>query len=130
MSSGVSNGLLERHFFEPFGAGSFVEGSPSVAEGRAGSRKRGVAVQLQCQIRDQKIVAARFLAWGCPHSIAAASWLAETLTGMSLDEASAISAMQIVAALGVPIDKLGSILVVEDALAACLENARSRRHIW
>lgn len=101
-----------------------------MAEGRAGSRKRGVAVQLQCQLRDQKIMAARFLAWGCPYSIAAASWLAETLTGMSLDEASGISAMQIVAALEVPVDKLGSILVLEDALAACLENARNRRHVW
>ena len=125
-----SNVLLKRHFFEPFGAGSFVEGTPSVAEGRAGSRKRGVAVQLQCQVRDQKIMAARFLAWGCPHSIAAASWVAETLTGLSLEEASGISATDIVAALQVPVDKLGSILVLEDALAACLENARSHRHIW
>jgi len=101
-----------------------------VAEGRAGSKKRGVAVQLQCQLQGQNIMAARFLAWGCPHSIAAASWLAEQLTGLSLDEASGIGAMEIAAALEVPADKLGSILVLEDALVACLENARSRRHIW
>lgn len=122
--------MLKRHFFEPVGAGSFAEGSPSVTEGRAGSRKRGVAVQLQCQLQGQKIMAARFLAWGCPHSIAAASWLTEKLTGLSLEEASGIGAMEIAAALEVPADKLGSILVLEDALAACLENARSRRHIW
>ena len=130
MSAAESNVLLKRHFFEPVGAGSFAVGSLSVVEGRAGSSKRGVAVQLQCQLQGQKIKAVRFLAWGCPHSIAAASWLAETLTGLSLDEASGVNAMQIAAALEVPTDKLGSILVLEDALAACLENARSRRHIW
>lgn len=130
MSAAASNVLLERYFFAPVGAGSFAAGSPSVAEGRAGSRKRGVAVQLQCQLQGQKIKAARFLAWGCPHSIAAASWLTEKLTGLSLDEASGVGAMQIAAALKVPADRLGSILVLEDALVACLENARSRCHVW
>jgi NifU-like protein involved in Fe-S cluster formation len=129
MSSPNFDTLLRRHFFRPVGAGCFAPGTAGVEEGRAGSRKQGVAVQLQCKVAAGKIVEARFLAWGCPYSIAAASWLAEKLSGMDLQDAAGIRALSIAELLEVPADRLGSILVVEDALNECLEKAAGRRHV-
>lgn len=121
--------LLRQHFFRPVGAGSFEAGIPGVAQGCAGSREQGVAVQFQCRVEGERILEARFLAWGCPHSIAGASWLAEKLAGMGLAEAAKINGLMVSAALDVPADKLGSILILEDALGACLENARERHYL-
>lgn len=70
---------------------------------------------------DGAIGAVRFQAYGCPHFIAAADWIAERLEGRPLE---ALGAPQIAAAqaeLGVPIEKLGKLLILEDALAACLD---------
>jgi len=121
--------LARQHFSHPVAAGSFEAGIPGVAQGCAGSREQGVAVQFQCRVEDGRIHEARFLAWGCPHSIAGASWLAEKLAGMGLGEAAQISGLEVSDALDVPADKLGSILILEDALGACLENARERRYL-
>lgn len=121
--------LVRQHFRHPKGAGSFEPGTPGVAQGCAGSREQGVAVQFQCRVEGEKIVEARFLAWGCPHSIAGASWVAEKLPGMGLGEAAGITGLEVSAALDVPAEKLGSILILEDALGACLENARERHYL-
>jgi NifU-like protein involved in Fe-S cluster formation len=121
--------LVRRHFSGSEGVGRFEAGIPGVAQGCAGSREQGVAVQFQCRVEGERILEARFLAWGCPHSIAGASWLAEKLAGMGLAEAAGITGLEVSAALDVPADKLGSILILEDALGACLENARQRRYL-
>jgi NifU-like protein involved in Fe-S cluster formation len=129
MDSQSPESLLRQHFFHPVGAGRFQPDTPDVVEGRAGSRKQGVAIQLQCRIDGDRIKEARFMAWGCPYSIAAASWLAGKLAGMGLDEASQIRGLALAEALEVPAERLGSILVVEDALRACLEKASGSRHV-
>lgn len=121
--------LVRQHFTHPAGAGSFEAGTAGVVQGCAGSREQGVAVQFQCRMDGNQICDVRFLAWGCPHSIAGASWLAEKLVGMDLGEAAGMTALGVSAALDVPAEKLGSILILEDALAACLENARKRRYL-
>lgn len=121
--------LVRQHFSHPVGAGCFEAGTSSVAQGCAGSREQGVAAQFQLRVRDGHILEARFLAWGCPHSIAGASWLVQGLSGLSLEEAAGLSGLEVSAALDVPADKLGSILILEDALGAALENARERRYL-
>lgn len=121
--------LVRQHFRHPTGAGSFEPGTACVAQGCAGSRDRGVAVQFQCRMEGERILETRFLAWGCPHSIAGASWLAEKLPGKDLAGAAEITGLEISAALEVPVQKLGSILILEDALRGCLENARQRHYV-
>jgi len=121
--------LVRQHFSRPVGAGCFEPGVPGVVQGCAGSREQRLAVQFQCRLVGEKILEARLLAWGCPHSIAGASWLAERLAGMGLVNAARITGIEMSAALDGPADKMGSILILEDALGACLENARQRHYL-
>lgn len=110
-------------FFDPAGAGSFPEEAEGIVTGRAGSREQGAQVQIQLRLEGRRIVEARYLAWGCPVTIAAAAWLVQELAGSDLDEAAAVRGLDVMAALDAPAEKLGALLVVEDALGACLESA-------
>jgi len=67
----------------------------------------------------------RFLAFGCPHTIAVAAWLVEQAVatghaaGTGLPESPALLARR----FGVPIEKLGRLLLVEDAWLAATSGA-------
>lgn len=55
---------------------------------------------LSLRVRDGRIEAARFLAYGCAPTLACGSVLAEMIEGMPIADASQISRTQIVDALG------------------------------
>lgn len=113
--------LTQRYFAAAPGAGT-LDG-PDVATGSAGSRSGGAWVQFQIRVpapRDgaARIAEARFLAFGCPHTIAAAAWVAEQAVGRapSADLPQPVEAIRRLFA--VPVEKLGRLLVVEDAWRA------------
>jgi NifU-like protein involved in Fe-S cluster formation len=87
--------------------------------GEAEDRTLGVWVRFQLQVGDGVIRAARFAAFGCPHTIAAADYAAERLEGARASELEAVDVRTIQLELGVPVEKLGKLLRIEDALAAC-----------
>ncbi len=88
--------------------------------GRRGSREQGAEVAFSLAVDgDGTIVEARFAAFGCPHFIAAASLSAQRLAGRVLAEA-AVDPRALAAELEAPAWKLGRLLVVEDAVNACL----------
>ena len=60
----------------------------------------GDRLRLSLLIRDRRIEAARFLAYGCPPTLACGSALAEILQGMSIQEALRLSKTELVAAVG------------------------------
>jgi len=60
----------------------------------------GDRLRLSLRIINDRIEAARFLAYGCPPTLACGSALAEMLEGMSLEEARAVTKDQIVKAVG------------------------------
>ena len=60
--------------------------------------------------------AARFQAWGCPHTLAVAAWLTQQLPGRKAGQALPGTPADWARALEVPTEKLGRLLVVEDAL--------------
>jgi NifU-like protein involved in Fe-S cluster formation len=60
----------------------------------------GDCLRLSLRIIDDRIEAARFLAYGCPPTLACGSALTEMLEGMSLEEARAVTKDQIVKAVG------------------------------
>ena len=104
-------------------SGLLPHGSVRVASGQAEDKSLNVWVCFQVEISGKTVRSARFEAYGCPHFIAAADWMAERVEGGStraLGEAHALAAR---AALDVPTEKLGKLLVLEDALAACLGSA-------
>jgi NifU-like protein involved in Fe-S cluster formation len=94
----------------------------NVASGRAGDREQGAEVVLQCRIEDGRVREARFQAFGCPHLIAAADWLAERLVGAARENLMAWDWREVAAVLEVPPAKFGRLLTLQDALRAVAGN--------
>jgi NifU-like protein involved in Fe-S cluster formation len=60
----------------------------------------GDRLRLSLLVNHDRIVAARFLAYGCPPTLACGSALAEMLEGLSIDEARALTRQNIIEAIG------------------------------
>jgi len=101
----------------------FGESSERVA-GAAGNMEHGVRVEFEARIRDGRIAECRFRAYGCPHVIAAASWVAEHAEGRAAGDVDWLDPRKIAELLDAPAHKLGSLLVVEDAFRACMAGRR------
>ncbi len=96
--------------------------------GRVGSgleayvEEQGVRVELTASLEDDILGELRFRAWGCPHLLAAAEAFCADYEGRRLSELEAFHAVEIMRTLPVPREKMGRILVLEDAvrsLGAC-----------
>jgi NifU-like protein involved in Fe-S cluster formation len=87
-----------------------------VVLGRAGSVSDGAEVELEFALRDEQVAAGRFRAYGCPHLIAAASWLTERAVGWPRQRLLDWDWREAAEALGVPPHKFGRLLVLQDAL--------------
>lgn len=92
--------------------------------GAAGNMAHGVRVEFEARVRAGRISECRFRAYGCPHVIAAASWVAEHAEGRAADDVAWVDPRKIAALLDAPAHKLGNLLVVEDAFRACMAGQR------
>jgi NifU-like protein involved in Fe-S cluster formation len=108
-----------RHFDAPSRAGELPAAAPGLVSGEAEDRILHVWVRFQLQLMDDVVRAVRFQAFGCPHTVAAANIVAEWLEGRSIAEARRVAVRELCAELEVPVEKLGKLLRIEDALAAC-----------
>src|SRR6516165_11659743 len=90
-----------RRFDSTRRAGELKTGSAGLLSGEAEDRTLGVWVRFQLQVNDGIVRAARFAAFGCPHTIAAADCVAERLEGASVDELSALDVRAVQRELGV-----------------------------
>lgn len=86
--------------------------------------EQGVRVALAADIDHDIIVSLRFRAWGCPHLIAAAEAFCRAFEGRPVSALQAFGAAEIMQTLPVPREKLGRILVLEDAVRALEKSAR------
>jgi NifU-like protein involved in Fe-S cluster formation len=119
---------LTRRYFESTPALGVLlrEGVPAaqgVFRGNAGRRERGTWVQFDLQVQGGHVLDARFLAFGCPHTIAAASWVAEQASGSSLRAALPEPVHALRERFAIPQEKLGRLLIVEDAWLAATRAA-------
>jgi hypothetical protein len=100
-----------------------------VFRGAAGSRERGTWVQFDLQVEVHPLSAARtigtarFLCFGCPHTIAISAWVAEAAVGRGLARELPDTVRSLSARFEVPPDKLGRVLTVEDAWIAAVGRA-------
>ena len=110
-----------RRFGSPQRLIELTQGAPgaAVVAGEAEDRTLHVWVRFQLQVIEGIVQAVRFQVFGCPHTVAAASWTAEWLQGRPAESASRLDVREIEAALDVPVDKLGKLLRIEDAVLAC-----------
>ncbi len=124
--------LTRRYFERAPGAGT-LEG-PDVASGTAGSRSLGTWVRFDLRLapavdrpavdRPAVIAETRFLAFGCPHTIAVAAWVAEQAAGRPLSGELLQPVDALRRSFDVPVEKLGRLLVIEDAWRAAAAAAR------
>lgn len=77
---------------------------------------QGVRVTLAVECDGDDITRLRFLAWGCPHLLAAAEEFCREYEGRAVRALQTFSAAEIMRTLAVPREKLGRILVLEDAV--------------
>jgi NifU-like protein involved in Fe-S cluster formation len=108
-----------RRFGAPPGAGELAPDAPGLVTGEAEDRTLHVWVRFQLQVIDGVIRTVRYRVFGCPHTVAAASWVAERLEGREAGALRRLDVGALRAALDVPVEKLGKLLRIEDAIAAC-----------
>jgi len=97
----------------------------TVVRGTAEDRSLNAWLGIEVEVADAVVVAVRYQAYGCPHFLAAVDWIAERLEGQPIDALESEQAQAAAVALMVPREKLGKLLVIEDALAASATMARS-----
>ena len=114
--------LTWQHFNDPVCAGVLT--GAAVRRGTAGSRAQGIWVQFDVQIgsrhQESIVEAVRFLAYACPHVIAVADWVAQKAVGGPSEPVLPESVPALRERFEVPIEKLGRLLIVEDAWIAAL----------
>lgn len=124
MSTEPYNPLVRRLFKSPQHAGNIADGPTARLDAQ------GVRVQLSAGLADDRLVALRFLAWGCPHLIAAAEAFCRRYEGRAIDELQTFRATELMQTLAVPVEKTGRILVLEDAVEALWQAARDLAEKW
>ena len=111
---------LTRSYFETTPHAGELTG-PDVFRGAAGNHAQGTWVQFDLRIKAGAVSAAKFLAFACPHTIAVAAWLAEQAVGRQLKPVLPESVQALRDRFAVPVEKMGRLLIIEDAwLAAVL----------
>ncbi|HEX3914122.1 MAG TPA: iron-sulfur cluster assembly scaffold protein [Steroidobacteraceae bacterium] len=108
---------VARRYFEAAPNAGELAG-PGVFRGAAGKQDQGTWVQFDLQMRSGSVLAARFLAFGCPHTIAVSAWVAEQSQGRQLHRRLPENVQQLRERFDVPVDKMGRLLIIEDAWLA------------
>jgi NifU-like protein involved in Fe-S cluster formation len=118
--------VFKDHLAHPRNSGELAEAN-AVAE--QSNPVCGDRLRLSLLIRDGRIETARFLAYGCPPTLASGSALAEMLEGMTLDDALRLTRKEIVTAVGgLPARKQhAAALAIETLRMAIEDNDGPRR---
>ena len=112
------------HLARPRNAGELEDADASAEQSNpvCGDRLR-----LSLRLRDGRVEAARFLAYGCPPTLACGSALAEMVVGLTVERAAQITRQEIVEALGgLPARKGHAAALAVETLHAALEGHASR----
>jgi NifU-like protein involved in Fe-S cluster formation len=111
------------HIANPRNAGELPDANATAEETNpvCGDRLR-----LMLRIREQRVEAATFLAYGCPPTLVCGSMLTELLTGKTVDEAMLLTRTDLVAALGgLPSRKHHAAALAIEALHSAIDDKSS-----
>jgi cysteine desulfurase len=111
--------MTRQLFTELPGAGTLPD-APGVVRGEARDADTQTWVRFHLRVENGTVRDARFEALGCPHTVAVMAWLTGRLPGRMLAGLQLGAPAAWADTLEVPVEKLGRLLVVEDALQACL----------
>jgi cysteine desulfurase len=96
-----------------------ASGASAPLVGEAGGPGQETWVRFHLAVEGGTVKSARFRAYGCPHTLSVADWLTRRLPGRTREDGLPGTPAEWAEALSVPVEKLGRLLVVEDALCAC-----------
>jgi cysteine desulfurase len=88
--------------------------------GEAGGPGEDTWVRFHLLVSGDIVKDARVQAFGCPHTLQVAGWLCAQLPGRSRGALAPASPAEWAESRSVPVERLGRLLVIEDALKACL----------
>ena len=114
------------HYEKPKNIGSMDSASVSVGTGLVGAPECGDVMKLQIEVKDNKIIDAKFKTFGCGSAIASSSLATEWVKGKSLDEAQSIKNTDIVEELSLPPVKIHCSVLAEDAIKAAISDYRNK----
>lgn len=114
------------HYENPRNVG-IIEDDQSVGTGMVGAPACGDVMKLQIKVGADGIIQdAKFKTYGCGSAIASSSLVTEWIKGKSLDEAGEIRNTHIAEELALPPVKIHCSVLAEDAIAAAIENYRTK----
>lgn len=119
-----SEKILE-HFFRPRNVGNFTVDEESIGRTVVGNYENGSLIHFQIKIYEEKIVAARFKAYGSCPLIAACSYATEWVIQKTIADAKLFTSAELITALEIPPLKIYCALLVEDALMKSIEDYSS-----
>ena len=115
------------HYRNPHNVGALDPKLPDVGTAQVGSREQGAVIKLQIQVSaDGRIDQARFKAYGCACTIAAASLATELLQGSDLETAAGLNSVAFSEALSLPPVKMYCGMLAEDAILAAIQDYRNK----
>ena len=110
--------VFKDHLANPRNAGVLEDAD---AEAEQSNPVCGDRLRLALRLRDGRVEAARFLAYGCPPTLACGSALAGMLEGMTVEEAARLTRQQIAdTAGGLPARKTHAAALALETLHAAL----------
>lgn len=116
------------HYENPRNVGKMDTSDKNVGTGMVGAPACGDVMRLQIKVDDAGVIEdAKFKTYGCGSAIASSSLVTEWVKGKTLEEAAAIKNMDIVEELALPPVKIHCSVLAEDAIAAAIEDLRSKR---
>lgn len=95
-----------------------LDAGPGVVSVEAGTAAGKFRLRLDCRVAQARVVDCRFLAHGCPYTIAVGAWLAGWCLGRQWSELEAPPIVELRAALEIPEDRAHCGLMAQDVLRA------------
>jgi cysteine desulfurase len=117
----VCQALARLRALSPASAGEAPDTArEGLVTGEAGGPGQDTWVRFHLRIADDIVKEARFQAYACPHTTEVAAWLCGALRGRTRQSLIPGTPGAWAKDHGVPVEKLGRLLLIEDALRACL----------
>ena len=117
------------HYENPRNVGSFNSTDNNIGTGLVGAPECGDVMKLQIQVKNDKIVDAKFKTFGCGSAIASSSYASEYIKNMHIEDAKTVSNKTIAKHLKLPPVKLHCSMLAEDAIKLAIDDYKSKLNI-
>ena len=115
------------HFENPKNIGSLDKNDIHVGTGLVGAPECGDVMKLQIEVKDNKIIDAKFKTFGCGSAIAASSLATEWVKNRSIEDAMTLNNVEIVEELSLPPVKIHCSVLAEDAIKAAIADYKQKQ---